>query len=388
MKYKFVMACVSLSAILSCTPVCASEQNEEVSDPDITESVKEAESEEQSIGEEASNGQTVDGKEDDLSASNGLSVMDTNLDSLFASMQDSLLSGEDVSISDAFNSLSKQEISQDSLFDLSDVLTDASFDSGLLNIQYAAMTESMMDSSGLKNVSGQSMNCMQLFNDTYGDIMSQIQLEEPTIPEGFTVESMLQAGQEAVQQAYASVTSSGDFATVKNSISIGNIFSIANEGLTMPDLASGETLSGMLGSLSESSGNKSSIKKEYSAYDGELGTIKEDFSHDMVSNTKGKLLEMADIANPSLLYSEEDESYEGNVSEHLDSLRHARRNNSLIGKGINLITDTIDGIADVLKEAGSNVGSKIYNFVNDAMEKSEENGDLDWSKNGNMTFPR
>lgn len=362
MRYPKAVAVILMAALLTSGSVSATEPKDTTGGtPAATDEVSEdptLELEEDSLLKQEEDSMT------DLKEDATLSVMDTDLDSIFSSMQDSLLSGEDVSISDAFNALSKQEISQEALFDMSDLSLDSSFDSGLLNIQYTEMVDNMMDSPSLMDAQGQSLNCMQLFDDTYGDVLSQIQLEEPTIPEGFTVNSMLEAGQNAVDQAYSSVTSSGDFATVKNSISIGNVFSIANKGLTMPDLASGETLSGMLGDLN--SGNKGQIEGEFNANENVFNDYKSNYQQDMVKNTKEKLLSMADIADHSLFYFDDCEDFEGNVDHQIDRIRHARRAESLTGKGVNLVGDAKDLVVDGMQGAFAMSG---------ALEKA-----VDWVK--------
>ena len=111
------------------------------------------------------------------------------------------------------------------------------------------------------DLSGQSGNCMDLFNSTYGDIASQMQLKTPKIPESFNVNSMLSSEADSIQKAYSSATNSAAFSSVKNNISISDIFSKARSGVSSKSLASTSTLKSMLSQTSGS--NKSSVLSEY-----------------------------------------------------------------------------------------------------------------------------
>lgn len=111
------------------------------------------------------------------------------------------------------------------------------------------------------DLSGQSGNGMDLFNRTYGDIANQMQLKTPKIPEIFNVNSMLSSEADSIQKAYSSATNSAAFSSVKNNISISNIFSKAQSGVSSKSLASSAMLKSMLSQTLGS--NKSSVLSEY-----------------------------------------------------------------------------------------------------------------------------
>ena len=93
------------------------------------------------------------------------------------------------------------------------------------------------------------------------DIASQMQLKTPEIPESFNVNSMLSSEADSIQKAYSSATNSAAFSSVKNNISISDIFSKARSGVSSKSLASTSTLKSMLSQTSGS--NKSSVLSEY-----------------------------------------------------------------------------------------------------------------------------
>ena len=81
------------------------------------------------------------------------------------------------------------------------------------------------------------------------------------IPESFNVNSMLSSEADSIQKAYSSATNSAAFSSVKNNISISDIFSKARSGVSSKSLASTSTLKSMLSQTSGS--NKSSVLSEY-----------------------------------------------------------------------------------------------------------------------------
>lgn len=188
-------------------------------------------------------------------------LFSANLDDVYSAMSKSIKGGENISLSDAFNQVSDFSISTGSYMDTSDLQLGSSVDFGTVNLQYCNLAQNMTDKFNTSDLSGNSINCLSLFENTYGDVLNSVKLENPTIPEGFTVDNMLAQGQSAIDSAYQSATSSSSFTSIKNSISIGNIFSKANQGLSMPELASNDTLSGLISSSSQS--QKSQITGEY-----------------------------------------------------------------------------------------------------------------------------
>ena len=137
----------------------------------------------------------------------------------------------------------------------------------------------------VKKNEGYSLNAMELFDKTYGDLFPNgLQLGSAEIPDSFDVKSMFASASAERDNAYASVINSEAFQSVKNSISTGNLAekyaSIGN--FTLP---SKEELWESLGVndknafLSETTGFDS-LKKEYVADDNEItGNSQNQVSH-------------------------------------------------------------------------------------------------------------
>ena len=138
------------------------------------------------------------------------------------------------------------------------------YDVGLLNLQYMALSQVYTDSFVKAESSQQSINCMELFNTTYGDLASSLKLEEPKIPDGFDPNKMVSDMSKKMGDTYLKSTTKGSFGDIKNSISIGNIFSTAQKGMSgaydrgVPSIGFGDLpatpLSGAYSSLASGAG--------------------------------------------------------------------------------------------------------------------------------------
>lgn len=146
---------------------------------------------------------TLASSSDDISSDsttdNGLdsifgSLFGDSTDQMFSEMNQKLQNGERISFSELFKNYSPLQLDSSSLFDMSDMgsLFDSSNnDMSITNLKYAVAASDMETTYAESDLSGQSGNCMDLFNSTYGDIASQMQLKTPEIPESFNVNSML-----------------------------------------------------------------------------------------------------------------------------------------------------------------------------------------------------
>lgn len=192
------------------------------------------------------------------------SLFGDSTDQMFSEMSQKLQNGEQISFSELFNNYSPLQLDSGSLFDMSDMeslFSKSNDDMSITNLKYALAASDMETTYSNMDLSGQSANCMELFNNTYGDLASQMQLKTPEIPESFNVNSMLSSEADAIQKAYSSATNSEAFSSVKNNISIGSIFSKAQGGVSSKSLASSSTLKSMLSQTSGS--NKSTVLSEY-----------------------------------------------------------------------------------------------------------------------------
>ena len=138
------------------------------------------------------------------------------------------------------------------------------YDTGLLNLQYMALSQVYTDSFVKAESSQQSINCMELFNATYGDLASSLKLEEPKIPDDFDPNKMVEKMSTEMGKMYINSTTKGSFGNIKSSISIGNIFSTAQKGMSgaydrgVPSIGFGDLpatpLSGAYSSLASGAG--------------------------------------------------------------------------------------------------------------------------------------
>lgn len=246
---------------------------------------------------QSSSSESGDDKEGKSNTAESFNLFSANLNDIYSVMNTSVKGGENISLSEAFNQFSNFSISTEEYKDISDLNLGSTVDFGTVNLQYCNLAQNMVKNAQNNDLSGQSTDCLSLFENTFGDVLSSISLENPSIPEGFTVENMLSQGQSAIDCAYSSATSSGSFASVKNSISIGNIFSKASQGLSMPDLASDATLSNLISSSSAS--QKSKISGEYNDRRTWINEKRSDVKQNTLSNLNKNFLSAYDTYSKS-----------------------------------------------------------------------------------------
>ena len=166
------------------------------------------------------------------------------------------------------------------------------YDTGLLNLQYMALSQVYTDSFVKAESSQQSINCTELFNATYGDLASSLKLEEPKIPDDFDPNKMVEKMSTEMGKMYIDSTTKGSFGNIKNSISIGNIFSTAQKGMSgaydrgVPSIGFGDLpatpLSGAYSSLASGAGKagfesaRIEMNGKYGGFAGEASSSADD----------------------------------------------------------------------------------------------------------------
>lgn len=157
------------------------------------------------------------------------------------------------------NSQENLSFGSELLFDVNSNLDSAEY----LNYQYQELTKSM-EENGYGNRAeistpqlsmGYSSNIQQTFLESYGDVLANgmNQMGSYQLPDSFDTSTMLSQMEESRNSYAAQAKSSELFQTVRSQISIGNIFSAAQQGVSMPDLGGG-SLQDRLGELSGSLG--------------------------------------------------------------------------------------------------------------------------------------
>ena len=185
-------------------------------------------------------------------------------------------------MSDVFGFSLKKNLSTD-LTDLSALNLSERFDQGYLDMQFESLSKTMGENMqvNMDDLKGSSVNAVELFNNTYGDLYSQLSLMDTSIPKDFDPAKMLKNSRSMIDSTYSKAISSGSFGNIKDSISIGSIFSQASKGVSAPDLASESTLREML-----STANKGIIDKEYESAKKEVNSHHDNFD---VSSEANKL---------------------------------------------------------------------------------------------------
>lgn len=278
-----MMLCASMS--LPCVPVAAAEPDSTTTQDPLSPAMQDQEITE-GIGD-------LPGGQENLSA---LGLLNADLDGMFSDMRDSLAKGEAFTLSGMIADHSDMDLSTEGMFDLSDTgLSGKSIDMGVTNLEYSVLASEMMDVYKGTDLSGTSAGCVELFQQSFGDLASQVKLDEMRIPEGFTVENMITSANAAVDSAYAGATSNPSFANIKGSISIGPVFAIANQGLSMPELASTESMQSLMKSADRANYRK--MKGEYHASTSDLSDKQESLNHNLRSNVEENFLNMVDMDN-------------------------------------------------------------------------------------------
>lgn len=185
-------------------------------------------------------------------------------------------------MSDVFGFSLKKNLSTD-LTDLSALNLSERFDQDYLNMQFESLSKTMGENMqvNMDDLKGSSVNAVELFNNTYGDLYSQLSLMDTSIPKDFDPAKMLKNSRSMIDSTYSKAISSGSFGDIKDSISIGRIFSQASKGVSAPGLASESTLREML-----STANKDIIDKEYESAKKEVNSHYDNFD---VSSEANKL---------------------------------------------------------------------------------------------------
>lgn len=212
--------------------------------------------------------------------------IDLGLNMAYGQVLSSLGGDDEVNLSqamsDVFGFSLKKNLSTD-LTDLSALGLSDRFDQDYLNLQFETLSKTMEGNMqvNMDDLKGSSVNAVELFNNTYGDLYSQLSLMDTSIPEDFDPAKMLKNSRSMIDSTYSKAISSGSFGNIKNSISIGSIFSKAASGVSAPGLASESTLRKML-----SSANKGIIDKEFGNAAGDARLHYGNFS---VSSTANNL---------------------------------------------------------------------------------------------------
>lgn len=223
------------------------------------------------------------------SETNPLSMddIDLGLNTAYGKVLSSIGGNEKINLSDAMSEVfgfSLQKNLSTDLTDLSALNLSEKFDQGYLDMQYTALSDTMAKglNMNMDELKGSSVNAVDLFNNTYGDLYNSLSLMDNSIPKEFDPAKMIKNSKSMIDSTYSKAISTGSFADIKNSISIGGIFSKAAAGVSAPGLASAGELRGMLSDIS--AGNESTINSEFKSYSGDVYSQYDNFSISSTAN--------------------------------------------------------------------------------------------------------
>jgi len=296
---------------------------------------------------------------EELSSKNPESILDTlevDKDGFFNDLETAILNGEEFQISEIIGKNSDTQISTESKFDLSDMtlLSDTMLDMGSTNLKYESFATQMLDGFEKVDLSGSSEGCIGKFKNEFGESLANMSLEEAKLPEGLTVENLLSSASGSIHSAYQSAINSEGFSGIKNQISIGNIFNVANQGLSMPELESMGTLTGM-NQLQESI-NKDYASSQHAAMQGGIRDSLSEYQENLSYITNEELLNLIDTDNQLMDFSGKINA--GNLESIADDIRdmyHDVFPNQYgifeLGSDITHIGDLKEGTYSILKDA-------------------------------------
>jgi len=288
MKYqKLVVLTLCLSLITPSSMVFAAEEPVSAAEEDLS-------------GSDENNEKLPSILETEEDSPGKLESMGTDMSSVFADLKEALDSGKEFQLSESLEDHSNMDISQEPLFDLSNMqfVTDTVLDMGTANLKYQMLSEQMKNEYTVLDVSGMSKNSIELFQNTYGDLANSLSLETPQLPDGFSVSEMLDKGSSTILSMYEDASHSGNFSSIKGSISIGNIFTLAKEGLSVPEMTSMDELSYQLESSS-----KNVTHQANQAYRNQMQNIREKMngkSEGLKDSVNESYLNMGDLDNSIL----------------------------------------------------------------------------------------
>lgn len=312
----------------------------------------------------------TDGQETETDS--GLTDVSSFYNEVFSSCMTNAANKSDISstlsnMNSVFDGNTEISVGSYQLFDLSGTSLENNVDLSILNIQYAGLSLDLVESQ--IDLSGSSTNAVSLFNNTYGDLASQLTLESPSIPESFSSQDMIALGQEAINSTKSSVLNSDTFQTVKNNIDISSVVNTAKNGLTNTVLSADNL---------QSSSSLSSTLSDISTYASD--TIKEEkiSNNKKVNNSKSyNNTKLGSVVSSLSNYIDMDENL-GLASIGIQSAYNDVTNNTYsatntigkMGEGINAVGEVIEDSLIINSLNGKNA------LTQESIKQAYQNGEI------------
>ena len=249
MKKTILLGCIGcfLASICSFTSARASE-TATLEIPATTESkTSESVSDESSMQDKPNTQMTLSQFKDTIGQESELYGSLSKSD-VFSLMKESLNQGESISLEDAMNISGGLTIPSNMMYDLSESGLTGKIDTSVLNIQYGGFVSQMAQDYNSMDLSSKSQGAVSIFQSQYGNI-SDFTLEEASLPEGWTMQDMINNNTGIINSAYNTAYNSGNFASIRNSVDVSGIFGQAANGAVAYNLKSNGELNSQVKQL-------------------------------------------------------------------------------------------------------------------------------------------
>lgn len=123
----------------------------------------------------------------------------------------------------------KQEENSSSLFDTSNSDLNERFNQLFEDIKRYGFGDEMKLQK--QENQGYSMNAVELFKTTYGDLWGQIELETPQLPSNYSASEFLEEGMDMRDSIFANVKSTSVYQDVMGFMNVGSVWGKASQGL-------------------------------------------------------------------------------------------------------------------------------------------------------------
>lgn len=200
-------------------------------------------------------------------------------------------------------------------------LPSSSENIGYLNLEYTLLSDKM-DSYGhgtdyqlsnTQKLSGYSGSIREQFNNTFGNTSTT--LASYSMPEGWTVSSIMQNANEQRTEILGDYKSSESYQSIANSISTSDIFSTARQTMTLPTNSSLQSLASKLSSVSSGNDYYSSMSAGYASYQGQISGVP---SSDSIKYKYYEYTQKADnwLSNKTTTFEDLSKSVSDNFGNH------------------------------------------------------------------------
>lgn len=163
-----------------------------------------------------------------------------SIDSAFATLKDNLVNGEAVSLTQAASNVEGFSFDYSAEYDVSRMALIGGIDLAQVNYDYNNIIATMQLSTDI-NLSEPQITAMELFDVTYEGVYEAVQLDDLSIDamyDGLNVNDTLNGVKIEFANDFAVSIETGSFATIKDLLSIGDVFSLANGDLPVQSLQS------------------------------------------------------------------------------------------------------------------------------------------------------